>query len=127
MALPFAFLKRLLHTFRSATETSKAPAPWGACSLPNEIGAHTARPPSSALAPRVSTRTGVYIQTGETVQVGASSCAGGLPPSVEEAGDRFFRRRARNGFADQVGDRQHADVVRRLDGGARLDGIGDGE
>jgi len=55
-------LERLRPALRRRPKTSKAPAPKGAWSLPNEIGDHTARPPSSAVPPRVSTRTRVYTE-----------------------------------------------------------------
>src|SRR5262245_10979058 len=53
--------------------------------------------------------------------------AAGPGPSVEQAGDRFFRRRASDRFADQRGDRQHADVARDAHRFGRLDRIRDDE
>lgn len=45
--------------------------------------------------------------------------------SVEQARNRFFLAGAADGFADQAGGRDDADVVGRLHRGGRLDGIRD--
>jgi len=49
------------------------------------------------------------------------------PTSVEQAGNRFFRRRAADRFPDQGRHREDADVVRDPHRLGRLDRIGDDE